>query len=121
MKLKRILCGATLAGVIAATPAWATDAKSDHHLVCVPIQEMHNSPAIDDKTILLELNGHRYKRIDLAGSCAGLMDRGFSYETSTQDLCTTNTLHVNDVAGAVCMIKDIVDISPEEAKALRKK
>jgi hypothetical protein len=109
---------AMVAMVIMMAPAHAADVKSKKQ-ECVPIQNIQSSPAIDSKTILLELHGHKYKRIDLANNCSGLTFKGFSYETSTQDLCMTNTLHVNETAGANCMIKNIVDITPEEAKALR--
>lgn len=119
--MKFALYGPAMASMlIALASAHAADMKP-HKLECVPIQNIQSSPAIDGKTILLELSGHKYKRIDLANTCAGLVFKGFAFDTSTQDLCVTNTLHVNETAGAHCMIKDIVDITPEEAKALRMK
>jgi hypothetical protein len=122
MKMKLTLAGAALIGMAISTlSAWTADTNASKHLTCVPIQNIQGSPAIDSRTILLELNGHKYKRIDLANNCSGVTFKGFSFDTSTQDLCVTNTLHVNEVAGANCMIKDIVDITPEEAKALRMK
>ena len=116
-------CGLMLACALAAAVPAAADAPPRHRQTCVPMQDMqgNNSPAIDDKTVVLELNGNRYKRVDLENRCPDITIRGFSYETPTQDLCTTDTLHVNETAGAICMIKDIVDITPEEAKALLKK
>jgi hypothetical protein len=88
-------------------------------MVCIPIQEIRQSPAIDNKTILLELNGHKYKRLDLVDVCPGITIEGFSFVTSTDDLCTTNGLRVNETAGPMCMIKDIVDITAEQARLLQ--
>ena len=119
--MKSVICGAALVcTLLAAMSASADEDKSGKGLVCVPIQFIRNSPAIDDKTILLELNGKKYKRIDLASDCPDLTFKGFSYATSINQLCASDPLHVNEAAGAVCMIKDIVDISPDEAKALKK-
>jgi hypothetical protein len=120
MAAKSLLCGAVLAAVLAGTTAAVAAQSPGSGLVCVPIQTIKGTPAIDDKTILLELNGHQYKRVDLIDFCPDLTFKGFSFATSTEDLCSSNGLRVNEIAGAVCMIKDIVDITPDQAMALKK-
>lgn len=100
---------------------WTNAAQtSGPNMMCIPIQEIRESPAIDNKTVLLELNGHKYKRLDLVDVCPGITIDGFSFVTSTDDLCTTNGLRVNETGGAMCMIKDIVDITAEQARLLQK-
>jgi hypothetical protein len=49
------------------------------------------------------------------------MANGFSHSTSTGDLCTSDPLRVIEPVGATCMIKQIVTISPAEAKLLQTK
>jgi len=122
MIIKSLMLGVasvTLLG--AAATAWAAESAGSG-LVCVPIQNIDSTPAIDDKTILLVLKGHRYKRIDLYGSCPDILFHGFSFTTpETDDLCTSAGLRVVEPGGGpTCMIKDIIDITPDEAQALRK-
>jgi len=76
---------------------------------------------IDDKTLLIKMRSkNSFKRIDLVGACPGLrMADGFSHTTSTNDLCTTDPLKVNEPVGATCMIKQIINISPAEAESLQ--
>jgi hypothetical protein len=119
MKLKLVSCAALACGL--AGTGHGTDTNSSHGIVCVRIQDIEASPTIDDKTILLELRGHRYKRIDLAARCPDLEFFGFAYRSYDEELCTTNTLRVVESGGTQCMIKDIVDITPEQAQALKKK
>jgi len=69
----------------------------------------------------LELKGHRYKRVALVASCPELNFYGFAYRAYNEQLCTTNALRVIESGGTQCMIKDIVDITPEQAQALKKK
>lgn len=89
--------------------------------MCVRLSQIDQSPAVNSRTILLKMKDKTYKRVDLAGPCSGLMMNGFIHQTSTDDLCKTDTLRVNETVGAVCMIDKIVDITPEEAKALQTK
>ena len=119
MKLKPVACAALACGL--AGTVHGTDPDSSHGIVCVRTQDIEASPTIDDKTILLELRGHRYKRIDLATSCPELKFYGFAYRSYDENLCTTNSLRVMQSGGTQCMIKDIVDITPEQAQALKKK
>lgn len=89
---------------------------------CIQLSRIDNSPAIDSRTILIEMEGSGgYKRIDLASSCPGLVFNGFSISTSIDKLCTSDTLTVPDNGGAVCLIDKIVTIDEAEAKALRAK
>jgi len=67
------------------------------------------------------MRGNKFKRIDLLNRCSGLkIEGGFSYSTSINQLCIQDTLRVLR-AGTTCMIKQIVDITPEEAQALKDK
>src|SRR5581483_12493125 len=101
---------ALIFALIAAARAEAADAKPAQREVCVQMQDIqgNDSPAIDDKTIVLRLNGNRFKRVDLENRCSDIVMKGFSYDAPIQALCTSSTLHVNESAGATCLIKDIV-------------
>jgi hypothetical protein len=117
MTKRLVLCGVALLGAIYAesfVPAAAAG------IVCIPLVNILTASATDDKTILVKLRSAKYKRVDLAGGCPDLTVQGFSYATSTDDLCETDALRVNQSAGAVCMIKNIVDITKEDALALQK-
>jgi hypothetical protein len=118
-KLKLLPCAVLACGL--AGTIYGSDTNSGHGIVCVHVQDIETSPTIDDKTILLELKGHRYKRIDLAASCPELEFYGFAYRAYNEELCTTDALHVIKSGGTQCMIRDIVDITPEQAQALKKK
>ena len=86
---------------------------------CIRLQAVGQTPVSDDRTILVEMRGKGgYKRIDLMNTCVGLkIQGGFSFGTSTQDICTSTGLRVID--GGPCMIKEIVTIDEAEAKALK--
>jgi hypothetical protein len=89
---------------------------------CIPTGWIDSTIVIDNRTILVEMRGKGYKRIDLANNCSGLkLHGGFSYSTSTNDLCTSNTLRVVESggAGSICMVREITTIDEQEAKALR--
>ena len=87
---------------------------------CIHLSLIDDSPAIDDRTILVEMRGSGgYKRIDLVGSCSGLIYNGFTFSTPIGKLCTNNTLSVLQPGGAVCAIDKIVTIDKAEAKTLR--
>lgn len=86
---------------------------------CIRLRDIDQTPIIDNKTILVEMRGNKYKRIDLINRCSGLkIEGGFSYSTSINQLCIQDTLRVLR-AGSVCMIDKIVDITPEQADALK--
>jgi hypothetical protein len=88
---------------------------------CIRLQDIDQTPVIDNQTILIEMRGNKFKRIDLLNRCSGLkIEGGFSYSTSINQLCIQDTLRVLR-AGTTCMIKQIVDITPEEAQALKDK
>lgn len=90
---------------------------------CIPTGWIDSTKVIDNRTILVEMRGKGFKRIDLVNNCSGLkLQGGFSYSTSTNDLCTSNTLRVVESgtagAGATCIIRQIITIDEQEAKAL---
>jgi len=86
---------------------------------CIRLRDIDQTPVIDNKTILVEMRGNKYKRIDLINRCSGLkIEGGFSYSTSINQLCIQDTLRVLR-AGSVCMIDKIVDITPEQADVLK--
>lgn len=109
----------TLAAGAAAAPAFAeTEEKTQQ---CIRLQAIDQTPVIDNKTILVEMKGNKYKRIDLVNRCSGLkIEGGFSHSTSINQLCVQDTLRVLR-SGGICMIDKIVDITEEEAIALKAK
>jgi hypothetical protein len=122
MTLKMSLMAAAVAGLglLSTSGAYADDATPGKRQMCVRLIDIDSTPVIDDSTILIKMKAKgQFKRIDLVGRCPGLyMANGFSHSTSTDDLCTTDPLHVHEAVGATCMIKQIVDITPDEAKQL---
>lgn len=113
---------ACIAGFAVAAEEVAAAKTEGKTQMCVQGSRIDQSPAVDSKTVVLKMKDGSYKRMDLVNSCTQLMfGRGFIYETSTDELCTSTTLHINDVAGGTCMIKQIVDISKEEGKYLLSK
>ena len=111
----------TLAIAVLIGVAWlaASAAPARAALQCVRSTDIDQTSVIDDHTILIKLNGRgHYKRADLESPCNGLYFRGFAYSTPNDELCNVNPLHILD--GEICMIKDIVDISADEAKDLMK-
>ncbi|MDG2244302.1 MAG: DUF6491 family protein [Rhodospirillaceae bacterium] len=110
--------------MIAATttlPAAAETDEEEQTQQCIHLQYVNQTPVIDNKTILVEMKGNKYKRIDLRNRCSGLkLEGGFSHSTSINKLCKQDTLRVLR-SGGFCMIDKIVDITEEEAKALKKK
>jgi hypothetical protein len=112
----------TLIAAAAATSALAeTEGGEEKTQQCIRLQYVDQTPVIDNKTILVEMKGNTYKRIDLRNRCSGLkIEGGFSHSTSINKLCIQDTLRVLR-SGSFCMIDKIVDITEEEAKALRTK
>ncbi|MEQ8734367.1 MAG: hypothetical protein RIC29_05550 [Rhodospirillaceae bacterium] len=102
---------------LATAPALAeSDGKTQQ---CIQLQAIDQTPVIDNKTILVEMKGNKYKRIDLVNRCSGLkIEGGFSHSTSINQLCVQDTLRVLR-SGGICMIDQIVDITEEEAIALK--
>ena len=121
-------CPAVLLAVTALLVFGATGARAEGENVgdrqqCIRTSAIDGTPVIDNRTILVKMKGKGLKRIDLANECSGLkIQGGFSYSTSTNDLCISNTLSVlTSGAGSTCMIKQIVTIDEAEAKALMSK
>jgi hypothetical protein len=110
--------GAGGAGVSAAEKSGKRGGRTQ---MCVRLNDIDSTYAVDSRTVLLTMRGNSFKRMDLTSSCPGLTMDGFRHSTSTNDLCTTDPLRVNQPVGATCMIKQIVDITPAEAEALRKR
>lgn len=108
---------ALVAGVLASLTGGPV--KAADRIVCIPLMNIEETPIIDDKMILLkQRGGPNFKRIDLFGSCSGIKFSGYAHSTRTNELCSTDTLVVLQPVGAMCTIKDIVDISEDEAKVL---
>ena len=114
----------SLALSLIATIAVATSpalAQSGDDQQCIYLSYIDRTPVIDNKTILVELKGNTYRRIDLRNRCGGLkLQGGFRYTTSINKLCKHDPLIVLG-AGNVCMIDNIVDITEEEARALKER
>ncbi|NKB44655.1 MAG: hypothetical protein GKS03_10305 [Alphaproteobacteria bacterium] len=106
--------------IISALPATAeTNDGMEKTQQCIRLQYVDQTPVIDNKTILVEMKGNTYKRIDLRNRCSGLkLEGGFSHSTSINKLCKQDTLRVLR-SGGFCMIDKIVDITEEEAVALK--
>ncbi|MEQ8509196.1 MAG: hypothetical protein RIF37_01495 [Rhodospirillaceae bacterium] len=119
LTLAAVALSAGLSAGLATAPALAeTEGKTQQ---CIPLQAIEQTPVIDNKTILVEMKGNKYKRIDLVNRCSGLkIEGGFSYATSINQLCIQDTLRVLR-SGGICMIDQIVDITEEEALALKAK
>lgn len=113
---------ATIAlGLTAGAASAETEGTDEVTQQCIRLQYVDQTPVIDNKTILVEMKGGTYKRIDLRNRCSGLkIEGGFSHETSINQLCVQDTLRVLN-SGGICMIEKIVDITEEEAKALKAK
>lgn len=112
----------TVIAALAVSPALAeTEDGEETTQQCIRLQYIDQTPVIDNKTILVEMKGNTYKRIDLRNRCSGLkLEGGFSHATSINQLCIQDTLRVLR-SGGICMIDKIVDITEEEAKALKAK
>ena len=113
----------TLAAALLLT---STDALAEGENVsdtqrCIRLSRIDQSPTIDSRTILVEMKGGGYKRIDLASSCSGLIYNGFSFSTSFNTLCTSDSLDVIAAGGGVCLIDKIVTIDEAEAEVLKAK
>ena len=122
--MKTLYSALTLATALTMTAPSAyaeTAADSEKTQQCIRLQAIDQTPVIDNKTILVEMKGCTYKRIDLLNNCGGLkIEGGFSHETSINQLCIQDSLRVLR-SGGICMIEKIVDITEEEAKALKAK
>jgi hypothetical protein len=111
----------TLIAAATTLPAAAETEGEEQTQQCIRLQYVDQTPVIDNKTILVEMKGNKFKRIDLRNRCSGLkLEGGFSHSTSINKLCKQDTLQVLR-SGGFCMIDKIVDITEEEALALKKK
>ena len=112
-KIYALFLGLALA--VSTGPALA---ESGDEQQCIYLSYIDRTPVIDNKTILVEMKGNMYKRIDLINRCSGLkLMGGFSYSTSINRLCKQDVLTVLR-AGSSCLIDKIVDINEEEAEQL---
>lgn len=111
----------TLIAAATTLPAATETEGEEQTQQCIRLQYVDQTPVIDNKTILVEMKGNKFKRIDLRNRCSGLkLEGGFSHSTSINKLCKQDTLQVLR-SGGFCMIDKIVDITEEEALALKKK
>ena len=105
----------TVAGLgLASLPARAADDQ-----FCIMTQNIRETRAIDDKTILVRMTpGKEWRKISLVNTCSGLRTQGFSYATSVNKLCKSDALRVIEPVGATCMIDKIETITEAQAKEL---
>jgi len=109
-----------------AHPATATNHENtEQEEQCISLQRIDQTPVIDNKTILVDLRGGGYKRIDIRNRCPGLKFEGrYTYSTSISKLCKQDSLTVLSSDGSpigTCLIDKIVTIDEAEAKALLSK
>ena len=118
MKTSLIALAAALTLGVGATAAVAADPVGSTHK-CVRLQEIRESPVIDDKTIVLKMRGlDDFKRVDMRGTCSGMKFSGIGHTTPTAELCTSDSITVLQPVGAACMIEQIVTIDKAEADTL---
>ncbi|MBX7200438.1 MAG: hypothetical protein K1X51_13815 [Rhodospirillaceae bacterium] len=123
MKLIAKISIAAFAMASLGVPAMARDGADGKPLTCINLMSMGDTPVINETTVLIHMKAGntKYKRMDLAGPCNGIEYKGFSHQSSYNELCTSDTLISNVTPGAVCKIDKIVDISDTEAKDLMKR
>ncbi len=112
-------CGLILAAAWTLSTSAAIAAAPLGDTECIQLSQIQDSPAIDDRTILVKLNGtDNYKRIDILGTCPGLAMSGFTHKTPEGRLCRSDPLTVRQPSGVTCKIDKIVTIDAAEAKEL---
>lgn len=117
--MKKIAALATTVLLVSGVTSSVFAADNAARTACIPLRSIDQSPVVNDTTIVLKLKNSSYKRIDLIAPCSGLkLTGGFSHLTHSDDLCASSTLFVNDQMGVTCSIRQIVDISADEAKTL---
>jgi len=98
----------------------AQGSKVGETQMCIDTRDIRKTPVIDRRTILVEMRGKGYKRIDLLAGGSGLdQSTGFGFSTSLNKLCVQDGLQVLEAGGARCMIDKIVTIDDDEARALK--
>jgi hypothetical protein len=128
--LKKAICGIALtASVVAASDAArAQRSVEDEPIVrtpedCVILRRIDRTEVVDDTTILFYMRGGEIYRNSLERTCPDLERvNSFSYRTSTNRLCSVDTITVFDpisnVPGFTCGLGDFRPITAEEAELL---
>ena len=112
-------CGLISAAAVVLLSSAAFVAAPLGDTECIQLSAIQESPAIDDRTILVKLNGtDNYKRIDLLGTCPDLSMSGFTHKTPEGKLCRSDPLTVLQPGGVTCKIDKIVTIDAAEAKEI---
>jgi hypothetical protein len=112
-----LAAGIALAGV----GLGATTAAAAENEFCIMTQNIRESRAVNDHTILVRMIGNKeYRKISLSNPCSGITTRGFAYESTLNRLCRSDVLHVLETAGAICTIDRIEQITEAQAKELQK-
>ncbi len=109
------------ATALAAISVSAASAADTPRQTCVRLNQIDQSPAVDDRTVLLEMKNGSFKRVDLMGPCLGITMSGFIHQTHSDDLCSSDTLQVKEAGGGICKISQIVDVNAADAKLLKTK
>lgn len=92
---------ATLAALAVTAPGSARDrtvpqaVPAGDAVSCIPLIEIRSSHVRSDSVIDFEMSGGRYYRNTLPNSCPQLgFEERFGYETSLNQLCSTDIIHV---------------------------
>ena len=119
--------GVVLLASVPATPARADDkGKAAEPVNCVVASQVARKVAIDSKTVLVELKGKKFYRLDLASTCAilspGETQIGLVFDNKSGKMarvCSTDSLTVSNKKGAGgCALAKFNPITAEEADAL---
>jgi hypothetical protein len=92
---------------------------------CVSLRQIDYTKVIDDDTVLFFLKGGDVMRNDLPRNCPRLMSEdAFTYRTSIEQLCDSDTITVLDdvgagfIPGATCGLGEFQPITDHEAETL---
>jgi len=118
----------TISATVASDAAHAQGGVEDDLIVrtpedCVILRRIDRTEVIDDSTILFHMRGGEIYRNSLERTCPDLARvKSFSYRTSTNRLCSVDSITVFDpvsnVPGFTCLLGDFRPITAEEAELL---
>ncbi len=115
------------AAVMLALPvaAQADDAAPSSSRVCLPVGEIYNFNALDNKTLIITDNFHKKYKVRLIGTCTGLtftQSLGFDSPGSTRLSCLSagDSVISRELGGGNrmrCPVRSIEAYTPEMEKA----
>jgi hypothetical protein len=119
------LAFATFSSAPFALRAQDGDGASDGVKRCVSLRQIDHTKVIDEVTVLFFLKGGDVMRNDLPRNCPRLMSENtFTYRTSIEQLCDSDTITVLDdvgagfIPGATCGLGEFQPITESEAETL---